>query len=142
MLRVQCFFLSSFSQWLWSISHITTNICTTVGVFLKTISTKCKTLLITCKGMSHAQNGGHSSKASIHINESVCVIKKSPDTIIYEQDSQMAGFAMFSLGHFNSVFQCKKSQIFVTIPENAPDSTKHSHLKTTVKVTHLHKLYL
>jgi len=33
----------------------------------------------------------HSSKASIHVNESVRVVKmKSPDTSVYEQDSQMA----------------------------------------------------
>ncbi len=36
-----------------------------------------------------------------------------------------------------NVFQCKKSQILVTLPENAQDSTiyyLHSHLKTTVKL--------
>lgn len=62
---------------------------------------------------------------------------KSPDTIVYEQDSQMA----LSCFHYDSLlwkcFQMQKSQILVTRPENAPDSTihyLHSHLKTTVKL--------
>ena len=81
----------------------------------------------------------HSSKASIHVNETASVIKmRSLDTIVYEQDSQMA----LSCFHYDSLFsQCfpmqKKGQNSVTLPENAQDSTIHylySHLKTTVKL--------
>lgn len=81
---------------------------------------------------------GHSSKANIHVNESVSVIMmKSPDTIVYEQDSQMA----LSCFHYDSLlcqcFPMQKSQILVTLPENAQDSTiyyLHSHLKNRVKL--------
>ncbi len=54
--------------------------------------------------MSLAQNWiAHSSKASTHVNESVSVIKmKSPDTTVYEQDSQMA----LSCFHYDSLL-CK-----------------------------------
>ncbi len=42
-------------------------------------------------------------KASTHVNESVSVIKmKSPDTTVYEQDSQMA----LSCFHYDSLL-CK-----------------------------------
>ncbi len=62
---------------------------------------------------------------------------KSPDTTVYEQDSQMA----LSCFHYDSLlckcFPMQKSQILVTLLENAQDSTiyyLHSHLKTTVKL--------
>jgi len=58
---------------------------------------------------------------------------KSPNTSVYEQD----GFVMF---RYDSLLcKClpiKKSQILVTLPENAQDSHinyLHSYLKTTVK---------
>ncbi len=61
---------------------------------------------------------------------------KSPDTTVYEQDSQMA----LSCFHYDSLlckcFPMQKSQILVTLPENAQDSTiyyLHSHLKTSKK---------
>lgn len=64
---------------------------------------------------------------------------KSPDTIVYEQDSQMA----LSCFHYDSslckCFPMQKSQILVTLPENAQDSTihyLHSHLKSTVTVSY------
>jgi len=69
----------------------------------------------------------HSSKPSIHVNESVSVIKmKGPDTIVYEQDSQMA----LSCYHYDRLFSnAKKSDLGDTIPENAQDSTIYTHLK-------------
>jgi len=62
----------------------------------------------------------------------------SPDTSVYEQDSQMA----LSCFHYDSLLgKCfpmqKKSQILVTLPENAQDSTiyyLHRHFRTTVKL--------
>lgn len=61
---------------------------------------------------------------------------KSPDTIVYEQDSQMA-LSCFHYEFTLDIFFNAKSQILVTLPENAQDSTiyyLHSHLKTTVKL--------
>ena len=68
---------------------------------------------------------------------SVSVIKmKSPD-IVFEQDSQTA----LSCFHYDSLlckcFPLQKSQILVTLPENAQDSTiyyLHSHLKNIAKL--------
>jgi len=60
---------------------------------------------------------------------------KSPDTVVYEQDSQMA----LSCFHYDSLlckcFPMQKSQILVTLPENAQDILYLlSHLKNTVKL--------
>jgi len=57
--------------------------------------------------------------ASMHVNESVSVIKtKSPDTIVNKIVKWLCHVFIMTVYSVN-VFQCKKSQILVTLPENA-----------------------
>jgi len=60
---------------------------------------------------------------------------KSPNTGVYEQDSQMALSCFHMTLYSVSVCQCKKGQILVTLPENAQESPinyLHSHLSFTL----------
>jgi len=63
--------------------------------------------------------------ASMHVNESVSVIKtKSPDTIV----NKIVKWLSLSCFHYDSLlckcFPMQKSQILVTLPENAQGSTE------------------
>ncbi len=62
---------------------------------------------------------------------------KSPDTTVLNKIVKWLCHVFIMTVYSVNVFQCKKSQILVTLPENAQDSTiyyLHSHLKTTVKL--------
>jgi len=65
---------------------------------------------------------------------------KSPDTIVYEKIVKWLCHVFILTVYSVNVFLCKRSQILVTLPENALKKalynicTMHSHLKTTVKL--------
>jgi len=108
----------SFSQSHWCISHITrlfTSAQQLMQFSKQLVQTTVKPIDNLQKHVTCSKWIAPSSKASIHVNESVSVINlKSPDTSAYEQ-VQMALSCFFVMTVYSvNVFQCKKSQILTT----------------------------